>query len=155
MVHAYGDGRIHGADRMTKDTKFKPGQSGNPRTKFKPGNQHRWQPGQSGNAAGIARSRLQFEERFYDALLGRGSAEEVAALLWESAHKREPWAIQAILQRLAPESKQIKLTGGLQNATNIDYTRLSKEDLDEIQRLLEQATVPTGTGEGGESPPQL
>ena len=45
---------------MNKDTQFKPGQSGNPRTKFKPGNQRRWQPGQSGNPAGIARSRLQF-----------------------------------------------------------------------------------------------
>jgi len=155
MVHTYGDVRIHGADPMSKDIKFKPGQSRNPRTKFTPGNQHRWQPGQSGNAAGIARSRLQFEERFYDALLGRGSAEEVAALLWESVRKREPWAIQAFLQRLAPESKQIKVTGGLQNATTIDYTRLIKEDLDGIQRLLEQATVPTGTGEGGEGPPQL
>ena len=55
---------------MKKDTKFKPGQSGNPETRFKPGNQRRWQPGQSGNPAGIARSRLQFEESFYAALPG-------------------------------------------------------------------------------------
>src|ERR1035438_1655836 len=91
---------------VKKDTKFKPGQSGNPETRFKPGNQHRWPPRQSGNPAGIARSRLQFEESFYAALLDRGSAEEVASLLWESARKREPWAIQAVLQRLAPEFKQ-------------------------------------------------
>ncbi|MGA3077787.1 MAG: hypothetical protein ABSG56_29420 [Bryobacteraceae bacterium] len=139
---------------MKKDTKFKPGQSGNPESRFKPGNQHRWQPQQSGNPAGIARSRLQFEESFYAALLDRGSAEEVASLLWESARKREPWAIQAVLQRLAPESKQIKVTHGLQNETNIDYTRLSGEELDQIQRLLERARVPTGTGEDGESAPQ-
>lgn len=139
---------------MSKDTKFKPGKSGNPQTRFKPGNQHRWQPRQSGNPAGIARSRLQFEESFYAALLDRGSAEEVASLLWESARKREPWAIQAVLQRLAPESKQIKVTHGLQNETNIDYTRLSGEELDQIQRLLERAGVPTGTGEDGESAPQ-
>jgi hypothetical protein len=139
---------------MSKDTKFKPGQSGNPATKFKPGNQRRWQPGQSGNPAGIARSRLQFEESFYAALLDRGTAEEVASLLWESTRKREPWAIQAVLQRLAPESKQIKVTHGLQNETNIDYSRLSTEELDQIQRLLERAIVPTGTVEDGESPPQ-
>ena len=133
---------------MRKDTKFKRGQSGNPRTRFKPGNQHRWQPGQSGNPAGIARTRLQFEERFYAALLETGSAQEVASLLWESVRKREPWAIQAVLQRLAPESKQIKVTHGLQNGTSIDYTRFSNEELEEIQRLLERATVPAGAGEG-------
>ena len=120
---------------MKKDTKFKPGQSGNPETRFKPGNQHRWPPRQSGNPAGIARSRLQFEESFYAALLDRGSAEEVAS-------------------RLAPESKQIKMTHGLQNETNIDYTRLSGAELDQIQRLLERARVPTGTGEDGESAPR-
>jgi len=70
---------------MSKDTKFKPGQSGNPPTRFKPGNQHRWQPRQSGNPAGIARSRLQFEENFYAALLARGSAGEVASLLWSQS----------------------------------------------------------------------
>src|ERR1035438_6379796 len=80
--------------------------------------------------------------------------KEVASLLWESARKREPWAIQAVLQRLAPESKQIKMTHGLQNETNIDYTRLSGAELDQIQRLLERARVPTGTGEDGESAPQ-
>jgi hypothetical protein len=140
---------------MSKDAKFKPGQSGNPQTRFKPGNQHRWQPQQSGNPAGIARSRLQFEESFYGALLERGSAEEVASLLWESARKREPWAIQALLQRLAPESKQIKVThGGLQNGTDIDFNRLNREELDQMQQLLERATAPSGTGEGRASPPQ-
>jgi hypothetical protein len=96
---------------------------------------------------------LLFEESFYTALLDRGSADEVASLLWDSARKREPWAIQAVLQRLAPESKQIKVTHGLQNETNIDYTRLSREELDQFQRLLERAMVPTGD-EDGESAPQ-
>ena len=137
---------------MAKDSKFKPGQSGNLQTRFKPGNQHRWQPGQSGNPDGIARSRLQFEESFYAALLERGSAEEVASLLWESARKREPWAIQAVLQRLAPEAKQIKVTHGKMQR-NIDYTRFSDEELNELHRLLERATIPAGTGEGRESTP--
>ena len=140
---------------MNKDTRFQPGKSGNPQTQFKPANPHRWQPGQSGNPAGIARNRLQFEESFYAALLERGSAEEAAEMLWDAARKREPWAIQAILQRLAPESKHIKVTQGAQNDTPIDYSRLSNEQLDQLHALLEQATVPTGDGESGESTPQL
>jgi hypothetical protein len=74
------------------------GKSGNPETQFKPGNPFRWPPGQSGNPAGVARTRVQFEDAFYRALLQRGSAEQVASLLWDSALKGEPWAIQLLLQ---------------------------------------------------------
>jgi hypothetical protein len=138
---------------MTKNTKFKPGQSGNPRTKFGPGNPHRWPPGQSGNPAGIARSRLQFEQRFYHALLGQGTAEEAASLLWESVRKREPWAMQTLLQRLAPESKQIKVMHGVQDGAATDYSKLTDEELDQVYKFAEKCTVPVGTGEGGEGAP--
>ena len=94
---------------MSANGRFKPGQSGNPKTRFKPGNPHRWQPGQSGNPEGIARRRLEFEKAFYESLLGQGAAEEAASLLWDAARDREPWAIQALLQRLAPETKQINV----------------------------------------------
>ena len=50
------------------------------------------QPGQSGNPAGIARSRLVTEECFYASLIEQGAAEEAASLLWDCARKREPWA---------------------------------------------------------------
>jgi len=139
---------------MRTSGKFGPGQSGNPQTQFKPGNSHRWQKGYSGNPAGIARSRLQFEENFYTALLERGSADEAASLLWDSARKREPWAIQALLQRLAPEAKQINVTHGIQDETNIDYSRLSAEELDSLEHMLEHATVPISAGEDGESAAQ-
>ena len=132
---------------MTANGKYKRGQSGNSATRFKPGNQYRFQPGQSGNAAGIARSRLAFEEAFYAALLGHGSAEEVADPLWDAARKREPWAIQAILQRLAPEAKQINITHGVQDDAHIDYTRLSSEELDQLEGLLERAKIPVGAGD--------
>jgi hypothetical protein len=65
---------------MSTNGRFKPGRSGNPKAQFQPGNPHRWQPGQSGNPAGIARRRAEFEEKFYDALLGQGDAEEAASL---------------------------------------------------------------------------
>ena len=133
--------------------KFKPGQSGNAQTQFKAGNRHRWQPGQSGNPTGIARGRLEFEERFYMALLEGGSAEEAASLLWTSARKREPWAIQALLQRLAPEATQIHLTRGIQHEP-IDYSRLTNDELAQLEQVLQRAIVPTGAGEEGESAPQ-
>jgi hypothetical protein len=95
---------------VVKQTKFKTGVSGCPEKQFKPGNPHRWQPGQSGNPSGIPRNRLKFEQAFYAALLGQGSAEEAAALLWEPARAHEPWAVQALLQRLVPQTQQIKLT---------------------------------------------
>ena len=98
---------------MQKDGRFKPGQSGNPKTKFKAGNPHRWQPGQSGNPSGITRRRREFEERFNAGLRAQGSTDEVARLFWEAARDREPWAVQALLQRLAPEAKQINVTHGL------------------------------------------
>src|ERR1039457_1796322 len=56
---------------MAKNTKFKPRQSGNPETRFKPGNPHRWQPGQSGNPSG----RLQFDVAFYAALIEQGAPQ--------------------------------------------------------------------------------
>jgi hypothetical protein len=135
---------------MKKDTRFRPGQSGNSETTFKTGNRYRWQPGQSGNPAGIARSRLQFEECFYASLIAQGAADEAASLLWECARNREPWAVQALLQRLAPETKQIKLTHGVDDEPTIDYRRLSDEEFDQLEKLQERATVPPGSRESGE-----
>ena len=135
---------------MANEGKFKPGQSGNPQSTFKAGNKYRWQPGQSGNPAGIARSRLRFEERFYASLIEQGAAEEAASLLWESARQHEPWAVQALLQRLAPETKQIRLTHGVDDEPTVDYTRLSDEELEHLERLLERAKIPAGTSEDGE-----
>jgi hypothetical protein len=135
---------------MANDSRFKLGQSGNPQSTFKAGNKYRWQPGQSGNPAGLARSRLRFEECFYASLIEQGAAEEAASLLWGSARKREPWAVQALLQRLAPETKQIRLTQGVEDEPTVDYTRLSEEELDQLEGLLERAKIPVGTGENGE-----
>ena len=125
--------------------RFKPGKSGNPATAFKPGNRHRWQPGQSGNPAGIPKSRLQFEERFNAALLGMGTPEEAAALLWDPARKQEPWAVVLLLQRLAPETKQIKLTHGVQDEQAIDFEKLNDDQIAQLRAILEHAKVEPGT----------
>ena len=59
---------------MKRNTRFKPGVSGNEATK--------WLPGQSGNPA---KRRTQFEEAFTEALITHGSPEEAAILLWRAA----------------------------------------------------------------------
>jgi len=79
---------------MARATRFKAGISGCPEKQFKPGNSHRWQPGMSGNPAGIPQSRLEFERAFNAALLREGSPEEAAQLLWKAARAGEAWAIQ-------------------------------------------------------------
>jgi hypothetical protein len=141
---------------MTKRTKFQPGKSGNPQTQFKPGNPHRWPPGHSGNPAGIPRSRWQFAETFYAALLQLGSAEEAANLLWTAARQREPWAVQAILQRLAPETHQFKFTHEVENDTAFDFSRLSMDELRTLQSLIGQASTPGPevVGRTGEARPE-
>jgi hypothetical protein len=140
---------------MPKNKKFRPGHSGNPKTMFKPGNPHRWQPGQSGNPSGIARKRWEFEEAFYAALLGLGTPEEAAALLFDSARAREPWAIQLLLQRLAPHTEYIQLTHGVDDAPQIDYSRLSEEELDQLEKLLARATTAVRGDQEGEGPKKL
>src|ERR1039458_564522 len=70
---------------MKRDTKFKPGVSGNQTAK--------WGPGQSGNPAGKSKGRARFEEAFNEALITQGSAEEAAQSLWQAARGKEPWAI--------------------------------------------------------------
>jgi len=97
---------------------------------------------------------LRFEESFYTAFIEQGTAEEAASLLWECARKREPWAVQALLQRLAPETKQVRLTHGVDDETTVDYTRLSDEELDRLEELLERAKVPVGTSKNGEGQAQ-
>jgi hypothetical protein len=139
---------------MANHTKFKPGASGCPEKQFKPGNPHRWQPGQSGNPPGIPRNRLKFEQAFYGALIGQGVPEEAASLLWDCARAREPWAIQALLQRLAPQTQQIKLTHEVENEQAIDYARLTGEEIEQLERLLERATTPIAATKSGESPTQ-
>jgi hypothetical protein len=95
---------------MANDTKFKLGQYGNPQSKFKAGSKYRWQPGQSGNPAGIAWSRLQFENVSMP-LCEQGAAEEAASLLWGSARKR------------------------VDDEPTVDYRRLSDEEIEHLERL--------------------
>jgi len=134
---------------MAKSTKFSHGVSGCPDQKFKPGNPHRWQPGVSGNPSGKSKYRTQFEELFNEALITQGSPEEAARLLWEAARAKEPWAIQNICQRFAPQTQSLKLTHEV-NHDGLDYSKLSDDQLEQLDALLQQAGDQPATREGGE-----
>jgi hypothetical protein len=95
---------------------------------------------------------VQFEEALYAALLQQGSPDQVASLLWKFALKGEPWAIQILLQRLAPESKHIRVTHGAENAAIIDYTKLTDDEIEQLERLLIRATTPDTQIEDGKGP---
>jgi len=73
---------------MKRRNQFEPGKSGNPGTAFKPGNEHRWPSGVSGNPSGKSKGRGRFEETFNEALITEGSPEEAAKLLWEAARAK-------------------------------------------------------------------
>lgn len=137
---------------MENETKFKLGQSGNPETQFKAGNPHRWGPGVSGNPAGKSKYRSQFEELFNDALITQGSPEEAAQLLWEAARSKEPWAIQNICQRFAPQTQSLKLTHEVSDG-QIDYSKFSDKQLEELDSLLRQAGDQPPALAGGEGAP--
>jgi hypothetical protein len=118
------------------------------------GNPHRFGHGVSGNLSGKSKYRTQFEDAFNEALITQGGPEEAAQLLWEAARAKEPWAIQNICQRFSPQTATLKLTHEV-TSDGIDYTRLTDEQLDQLDSLLEQASDQPSSPEGGDGPPPV
>ena len=127
---------------MKRDTRFRPGVSGNETAK--------WKPGQSGNPAGTSKRRAQFEETFNEALITQGSPEEAAKLLWEAARSKEPWAIQELCRRFAPQTQSLQLIHEVEHGT-FDYRKLTDEQIQQLEAIMEQACAQPVSPEGGES----
>jgi hypothetical protein len=125
---------------MKRDTRFKPGVSGNEVAK--------WKTGQSGNPAGKSKGRAQFEEAFNEALITEGSAEEAAQLLWEAARGKEPWAIQELCRRFAPQTQSLQLIHEVEHG--FDYSKLTDEQIQGILAIIEQVAAQPVSLEGGE-----
>src|SRR5712691_167967 len=116
--------------RMKQDTRFKPGVSGNETAK--------WKSGQSGNPAGKSKRCAQFEETFNEALITEGSPEEAAGLLWQAARNGEPWAIQELCRRFAPQTQSVQLIHEVDN-DKLDYTKLTDDQIQQLDAIFEQA----------------
>jgi hypothetical protein len=131
---------------MKRDTRFRPGVCGNEASK--------WKPGQSGNPAGKSKRRTEFEETFNEELITQGGPEEAAKLLWEAARSKEPWAIQELCRRFAPQTQSLRMVHEVQDE-RIDFSKLTDEQLKQLDAILEQAGVqPPATGGGeGTAPP--
>jgi hypothetical protein len=128
--------------------------------RFRPGNTAglptRWSAGASGNPAGLSKARRVFEAAFYAALVGEGTAEEAAKLLWAAARKLEPWAVQLLLQRLAPTPTEIRLKHEVEGNDRFDYSKLSDGELEQLEGILLRAAGPPAgelaSGEGAPKP---
>jgi hypothetical protein len=117
---------------------------------FRSGNEHRWQAGTSGNPAGMPRTRVEFEQAFNAALITKGSPAEAAELLWNAARAGEAWAIQNLCQRFAPQTQSLHLVHEKGNDDGIDYSKLSDEQIRQLESILE--SIQPIAIEGGESP---
>jgi hypothetical protein len=126
-----------------QDTRFRIGVSGNEAAK--------WKAGHSGNPAGTSKRRLQFEEAFNEALLTEGGPEEAAKLLWEAARGKEPWAIQELCRRFAPQTQSLQLLHEV-HEDKYDYSKLTDEQLGQLDAILEKAGAQPLSLECGESP---
>jgi len=128
---------------MQRSTRFKPGVSGNETAK--------WKPGRSGNPAGKSKRRAQFEEAFNEALITEGSPEEAVKFLWEAARKGEPWAIQELCRRFAPQTESLRMIQEVNDET-IDYSKLTDEQIQQLEAILDQSCVRPTAVEGREGP---
>jgi Alcohol dehydrogenase GroES-like domain len=97
-------------------------------------------------------ARHAFESAFYSALLGERSAEEAAKLLWAAARKGEPWAIQTLLQRLAPQTQSLKLVHERGTDDEFDFRKLTDEQIRQLEAILDNAQ--SFAIESGEGPTQ-
>jgi hypothetical protein len=127
-------------------TRWKPGKSGNPGGL--------WKPGQSGNAAGKSKLRVQFQTMFADALLTddpEKASRELSTIVWEAARKHEAWACTLLYSRILPTDFNVRISRGDDEPEQLDYTKLTDEEIEILERLLERATGATPQIEVGES----
>ena len=109
----------------------------------------RWNKGHSGNPKG----RPKREHTFTDALRAHGSPMELAQLVWEAARKGAPWAIQMIFNRLEPQSAQVNISQEPSIDYPTDYSRLTNDEVQQLESLLERARSRVADIEGREGPP--
>ena len=129
---------------MKKNGKFKPGVSGNETAK--------WRPGQSGNPAGKSKRRTQFEEAFNEALISRRQSRRSGqAALGGRARQRalgDPGTVPAVRARnpIPTMVHEVEDDG-------FDYSRLTDEQIKQLEAILEQAGVPALSALAGRRKP--
>ena len=72
---------------------------------------------------------------------------------WEAARSKEPWAIQELCRRFAPETQSLRVVQEVEDG-GFDYTKLTDEQIKQLDAILEQADVQPPALESGEGPTQ-
>ena len=92
--------------------------------------------------------------------MGEGTPDEAAKLLWDCARAKEPWAIQALLARVAPQEARLKISPEANTDGTYDLSKLTDAELDLFIELAARARAIGGAGnaaarliEGGEGAP--
>jgi hypothetical protein len=111
----------------------------------------RWSKGHSGNPRG----RPKHEHTFTEALRAHGTPEELAQLAWKAAREGAPWAIQMIFNRLEPPSAQLTNPQESIHADSTDYSRLTTDEIQQLESLLERARNGVAQVESGKGPPAV
>jgi hypothetical protein len=84
-------------------------------------------------------------------LITQGGPEEAAQLLWASARAKEPWAIQELCRRFAPESPSRRLVHEV-DSDAVDYSKFTDDQIRQLEAIFPADVQPTPVA-GGESPP--
>ena len=98
-----------------------------------------WVKGQSGNPSGRPRKHNSLSEALQHVVDKR----ELALVIWKAAQQGEQWACSLIFQRLEPQQNTLKLKHEVRNderARRFDYSRLTTEELQQLERLFLRAS---------------
>jgi hypothetical protein len=110
----------------------------------------RFRKGLSGNPKG----RPKRGHSFTEALRAHGTPDELAQLAWKAAREGAPWAIQMIFNRLEPQSAESPIPQESPHDNPTDYSRLTVDEIQQLENLLERARNRTALAEGREGAPQ-
>ncbi len=114
----------------------------------------RWQKGgPSPNPGGKTKLQRQFEQALTEALVGEdppARAKELAEIVWNGARRNEAWAVQMLFQRLAPQAIDVRMSRGRGEGDEIDYSKLSDDDIRVLEAILQRQAI--AGGEGGAQP---
>jgi hypothetical protein len=79
------------------------------------------------------------------------ASRELSAIVWEAARKHEAWAVTLLYSRILPTDFNVRISRGEDEPDQLDYDKLTDEEIRILEALLERATGATAQIESGQS----